>query len=320
MPWKPQRQRWPGQRAVLLVHGIGNAKEGDYTELLARVRQALGDTANEVAIYQLWYDQINDWFAAKNDLGDLFTQAITALRKEINDETLGPTAAEVLGDVLWPVLVSDARAAVREAYLQQLKAMVQDGMAAGLAASDQRLSIICHSLGCFHTYEVLHHAARFPSHELQPATHGVRFENVIFMASPVMLIRSVAQAMGNLVPNRQWLYAIKDDALSVPGETNLFGEFVRSVDNWVSITGNLDPVGGYFFRKPAPWAVMRVEGEPAPIVVDQQALDINSKAELAARLKASLRDREPPAIAPNNPHSWEAYVDAEAQQIRGWLT
>jgi hypothetical protein len=320
MAWKPQRRQWPGHRALLLVHGIGNAHEGDYTDLLAHLEDALGDLTGEVAIYQLWYDQINDWFATKNNLGDLFTQAISALRREIDDDALGPTVADVLGDVLWPVLVSDARAAVREAYLLQLKAMVQDGMAAGIAPGDQRLSIICHSLGCFHTYEVLHHAACYPSHELQPATHGVRFENVIFMASPVMLIRSVAQAMGSLVPNRQWLYAIKDDALSVPGETDLFGEFVRSVDNWVSIIGNLDPVGGYFFRKPAPWAVMRVDGEPAPIVIDQQALNINSKAELAARLKASLRDREPPMIAPNNPHSWEAYVDAEAQQIRRWLT
>lgn len=319
MSWKPQRQQWPGRRALLLVHGIGNAHEGDYTELLARVRHALGDMADDVAIYQLWYDQINDWFAAKNNLGDLFTQAITALRREIDDDDLGPALADVLGDVLWPVLVSDARAAVREAYLYQLKAMVQDGVAAGIAPSDQRLSIICHSLGCFHTYEALHHAARYPSHELQPATHGVRFENVIFMASPVMLIRSVAMAMGGLVPNRQWLYTIKDDALSVPGETTLFGEHVRSVERWISITGALDPVGGHFFRKAAPWAVMRVAGEPDPIVVDQQALNINTKAELVATLKASLRDREPPHIAANNPHSWEAYVDAEAEQIRGWL-
>lgn len=320
MTFTPQSLPWPSDRAILLVHGIGNAREGDYTELLGHVRTLLGAQANTTAIYQLFYDQVNDWFAAKNNLGGLLQSAIGALKDQIDDSDIGETIAEVVGDVLWPVLVADARSAVREAYLWQLKQIVTDGTNAGIPARDQHLSIICHSLGCFHTYEVLHHAARFPSHTLQPSTHGVRFDNVIFMASPVQLIRSVADKLGNLVPNKRWLYSVQGDALSIPSQESLLGDSVRSVRRWVSITGNLDPVGGHFFRKRADWAFMKVDGEEPTLVDDQSALNINSKAQLSLVLKQSLREKEPPVITPNNPHSWENYVTGHKAELAQWLT
>lgn len=321
MPWKPQTiPAWSSERAVLLVHGIGNATEGDYAGLVAQVKAALGPAAASTAIYQLWYDQVNDWFAGKNQLGDVFTQALTAVSDRIADPELGPTLADVLGDILWPVLVTDARTAVREVYLQQLKQMVQDGVNSGYPARRQRLSIICHSLGCFHTYEALHHAARYESHQLQPATHAVVFENVVFMASPVQLIRTVANALGPLVPNKRWLYTTQGDALTIPSQAKLMGGSVQSVKRWVSITGELDPVGGHFFRRRADWAYMQVEGEAPPIVDAQQALNITSKAQLASVLRASLRDREPPVITPTNPHCWESYVANHASELRSWLT
>ncbi len=320
MPWDPQTlPDWKSDRAVLLVHGIGNAAPGDYVELVEEVRAALGPAADTTAIYQLWYDQVNDWFSAKNQLGDLFQQALTAVSDRIADPELGPTLADMLGDILWPVLVTDARTAVREAYLLQLKQMVQDGVNSGYPARRQRLSIICHSLGCFHTYEVLHHAALYPSHQLQPATHAVVFENVIFMASPVQLIRTVADALGPLVPNKRWLYSTQGDALTIPSQAKTMGGVVRSVKRWVSITGALDPVGGYFFRHRADWAYMQVDGQEPPIVDAQHALNITSKAQLAAALRASLRDRQPPTITPTNPHSWEAYVSNHAAELRSWL-
>jgi hypothetical protein len=320
VPLDLQSQTWPSNRAVLLVHGIGNAKPGDYTLLRQKVEAALGPAAADTAIYQLFYDQVNDWFAAKTQLGDLLQKAIGALADRIDDATLGQTIAEVCGDVLWPVLIADARAAVREVYLRQLKQMVQDGMAAGHVESDQKLSIICHSLGCFHTYEVLHHAARTATHGLRPASDGVRFENVVFMASPVQLIRSVANApvMDKLIPNRRWLYAVQGDALSIPFEESELGN-VSSVKRWVSITGNLDPVGGHFFRERAPWASMEVPGQET-FIDKQDALNIGSKQELVQRLASSLRAQEPPDIKPNNPHSWENYVDNHAAQLRTWLT
>ena len=319
MPVEPMSKVWTSDRALLLVHGIGNAHVGDYQELLGDVTTMLGDAAEDVAIYQLFYDQVNDWFAGKTQLGSLLTKAIDALAAKVADPDLGPTIAEVVGDVLWPVLVADARTAVREAYLAQLKQMVDDGTNAGVRARDQKLSIICHSLGCFHTYEALHHAARTKGAQLQPATHEVRFENVIFMASPVQLIRTVAEAMGSLVPNRRWLYTVQGDQLSIPSETTITGRAVPSVQRWVSITGNLDPVGGHFFRNRADWAYMDVEGQVSRID-RQDALNITSKAQLAQALRASLRDRQPPAIAPTNPHSWENYVINNAAELRTWLT
>jgi len=313
-----QSHQWPARRAVLLVHGIGNAKPGDYTALVADVNTMLGAEAANTVIYQLWYDQVNDWFAAKTDLAHLITVAVKALATRIDDSEIGEAIAESAGDVLWPVLSANARAAAREAFLAQVKQMVQDGVASGVAARRQKLSIICHSLGCFHTYEALHHAALFASHTLQPATHEVVFDNVIFMASPVQLIRTVAGEMGNLVPNKRWLYTVKDDKLSIPSETTLSGTVVPSVRRWVSITGDLDPVGGHFFKKKAPWAYMDVAGQESR-VDDQAALNITSKAQLALVLKASLRDRQPPVIAASNPHSWENYVRGHASELNQWI-
>jgi len=319
MTWTAQQQQWRGDRAILLVHGIGNAVPGDYASIAETVKDSVGGNGSPVAMYQLYYDQVNDWFSSKMQLSALLTTATRMLATRINDPELGETLAELVGDVLWPVLLADARAAVREAYLLQLKQIVDDGVSAGIPARDQRLSIICHSLGCFHTYEALHHAALFPSHLLQPAAHGVRFENVIFMASPVQLIRTIADAMGSLVPNKRWLYTVQGDTLSIPRQAKLMGGEVSSVQNWVSITGNLDPVGGHFFRTRADWAYMKVPGETVAIVQPQDGLGISTKAQLVDRFRACIRDREPPQITPKDPHCWESYVTSHAAQLHTWL-
>jgi hypothetical protein len=311
--------QWPGKRAVLLVHGIGNAAPGDYRELRVHVETMLGPALETTAIYQLFYDQVNDWFKAKQGLGDLLKSAIAAVRGEVNDPEIGEVIADSLGDILWPVLLADARTAVREAYVAQLKQIVQDGVAAGVPARRQRLSIICHSLGCFHTYEALHHVALFPSHALQPATHEVRFDNVVFMASPVQLIRTVAGLLGPLVPNKRWLYAIQGDALSIPSETTVTGSTVKSVRRWASITGNLDPVGGHFFKVKAPWAYMDLKGQQESLIDDQAPLNITTKAQLAQALTAARRERQPPNITPSNPHSWENYVINNAAKLNEWI-
>jgi hypothetical protein len=318
MPVELQSKPWPAKRAILLVHGIGNAAPGDYLSLMEQVTLMLGAEAANTAVYQLWYDQVNDWFTAKTNLGSLLGDAVSALRTQIADPDIGDTIAELLGDVLWPVLLTDARTAVREAYLAQVKQMVVDGMASGVPARRQKLSIICHSLGCFHTYEALHHMARFSSHALQPATHEVRFENVVFMASPVQLIRTVANTLGGLVPNKRWLYSVQGDALSIPFEAALTGVEVSSVRNWVSITGNLDPVGGHFFRQRAPWAYMAVPNQVSRID-DQAALQIDTKQQLAAVLRDAHRDTLPPVIRLANPHSWENYVRLNATELRQWV-
>jgi hypothetical protein len=179
-----------------------------------------------------------------------------------------------------------------------------------------QLNIICHSLGCYHTYEALHAAARFPTHCLQPATHGVIFANVCYMASPVQLIRTVAGKMGSLVP-KQWSATRDDAGLRVPSQKS-FGSEVRSVRNWVSITGKLDPVGGYFSRTKADWAYMDVPGQRS-LIDEQDWLNLGADDDLAGALQSALHERRAPDIRPNNPHSWTGYVDRHRQELGQWL-
>lgn len=318
MPFEPQTRRWTGKRAVLLVHGIGNSRPGDDATLTEAVRQAFGDDMRDIALYPLYYDHINDWFSEKTNAAALLSQATSALATRIADPELGATLAEYVGDVLWPVLSTSARSAIREAFLAQLKQITEDGEASGVPIRRQRLTIVAHSLGCFHTYEALHHAAAIKTPMLRPASNEMKFANVIFMASPVQLIRSVAEQLGSLVPNRRWLYAVQGDGLSVPFEEKVDRSVVRSVDNWISITGNLDPVGGHFFRSRADWAYMDVPGQQS-IVVPQFATDVTSRAQLLQRLSASSLRGERPTVSPQDPHSWLAYVSGHASQLREWV-
>ncbi len=318
MSFTPQSRSWTGKRAVLLVHGIGNSRPGDYADLLHSVETLLGPDRDHVAFYQLFYDHINDWFVQKTDAAALLGQATSALARQIDDPEIGETLAGYIGDILWPVLSTSARGAVREAYLAQLKQMILDGTNADVPVRRQQLTIIAHSLGCFHTYETLHHAAKYSSHILQPSTHEVKFANVIYMASPVQLIRSVAEQLGSLVPNRRWLETVQGDALHIPFEERSDGKKIQSVRNWVSITGNLDPVGGHFFRKRADWAYMQCEGQQS--FVDQQfPTDVTSKSDLVARLRASKLTGEAPTISPQDPHAWGSYIARHTTQLRDWI-
>lgn len=244
MSYAPQSQEWRSDRALLLVHGVGNAAPGDYRILHERIREILGDSAKDFAIYQLYYDSINDWFTEKTELRERIDSMLGIVSEGVPRGTIGDLLSEFIGDVLWPVLSQAARTAVREAYLAQLKQIVLDGIASGHRPKRQKLSIVCHSLGCFHTYEALHAAASDPSHGLQPATHGVRFKNVVYMASPVQLIRSVASRISGLVPSHR-MATLDPEGLRLPGEDAL-GMRIESVDNWISITGSLDPIGGFF--------------------------------------------------------------------------
>lgn len=318
MSFTPQSLQWSGRRAVLLVHGIGDSRPDDASQVLDATRALLGSNIADVAVYQLFYDHINDWFVEKTNATELLTKATSSLAAKIGDAEIGTTVAEYVGDILWPVLSTAARGAVREAYLAQLKQIVLDGQNANVPAARQKITIIAHSLGCFHTYEVLHHAAKFSTHVLQPATHEVRFVNVIFMASPVQLIRSVAEQLGPLVPNRRWLETAQGDSLSIPFELRDDGSRVTSVKNWISITGDLDPVGGHFFRAKAPWAYMDVGGQQS--LIDKQfATDVTSKADLLRRLATSKMSGNALAISPQDPHAWTSYIDRHVNDLRGWI-
>ncbi len=318
MPFTPQSQTWSGKRAVLLVHGIGNSHPADSDATLQLVQSVLGAERDTVAVYQLFYDHFNDWMVEKTNASALLTAATQSLSAAIADPELNETVSEYIGDILWPVLSSNARAMVREAYLAQLKQMVQDGEAAGVPVRRQKLTIIAHSLGCFHTYEALQHAAKWSTHVLQPASHEVRFANVILMASPVQLIRTVAERMGSLVPNRRWLETVQGDALSIPQEQRTDKSVVLSTKQWISITGNLDPVGGHFFRSRAPWAYMDIAGQQS-IVLQQNPTDVTNKAELLNRLRSSALSGSAPTVSPQDPHSWTSYITQQRDALRTWV-
>jgi hypothetical protein len=314
----PQTQRWPADRALLLVHGIGNAHPGDYAPLVAQLQQALGDDARNLAIYFLYYDAINEWFAVKTQAAVQVGALVSAIRSRVDSTALGNVIADFAGDVVWPVLIPDARQAVRIAMLQQLQQIVADGVRAGFQARDQHLSIMCHSLGCFHTFEALHAAAKSTTEGLAPGTDGVRFDNVIFMASPVQLIRTVAGALGAAVPQLSTLTTVSSATLSMPAERIVTGDVVQSVRRTVSITGNLDPVGGWFLRQRADWAFMNLPGQEV-FIDSEQPTNVTSEAQLVALLQGSLRDREPPTITATNPHDWGSYIDRHAGDLKKWL-
>lgn len=320
---EPQSQAWPADRAILFVHGVGNAHPGDYDPLVEQFRALLGDEADRFAFYFLYYDQINAWFSAKTQAAQGVAALVGAIRAGVEETDVGRNLAEAIadfaGDVIWPVLLADARQAVRAAYLAQLQQIVLDGRAKGIRPQKQRISIVAHSLGCFHTYETLHAATADRAQGLSPATWGVRFEHVVLMASPVQLIRSVLGRIGFAVPAGETLRCLSAP-LEMPAEPVPNKPPVPASRHTVSITGDLDPIGGHFCRACPDWAYMRLPGQEA--LVDRQQLltgDGGEEVELARVLRESLQATAPPRIALNNPHAWDAYVRRNADDLRRWL-
>jgi hypothetical protein len=313
----PQSLKWPADRALLLVHGIGNAQPGDYGALVAQLTNILADQPKPYAIYVFYYDQVNDWFSDKGNAPLAVSTLVGSLRSKLDATKLGNVVADFAGDVIWPILLLEARDAVRTAFLRQLQQIVLDGKKAGIRQPSQHISIIAHSLGCFHTFEALHAAAKSTSQGLAPATDGVQFDNVIFMASPVQMIRSTAEAIRAVIPRASDLACLSIPRLEMPSEDDGMGTLVPSAKRTVSVTGNLDPVGGYFFRKQLPWAYMNLPSQ-IPLIDQQEWVDMK-EAELADVLQASLREHQPPQITPENPHDWGAYVGRHAPDLSKWL-
>jgi hypothetical protein len=313
----PQSLDWPADRALLLVHGIGNARPGDYDSLVAQLTGILDGQPNKYAIYTFYYDQVNEWFSTKVQAAQQIATFVSAIRARLEATKLGNSVADFAGDIIWPVLIADAREAVRTAFLAQLQQIIRDGRRAKVTTPFQRLSIICHSLGCFHTFEALHAAARSTTQGLAPGTDGVRFENVIFMASPVQLIRTVGRDIGAVIPQPGSLTCVSAQTLAMPSETIITGEAVTSSKHTVSITGNLDPVGGYFFRNPLTWAYMHLPDQESRI--DRQDFVNMQQSDLEKVLTQALQDHGPPQITVQSPHDWGKYVDRHATDLQGWL-
>ncbi len=326
---KPQSQPWPEDRALLLVHGVGNARSGSYDDLVAQIRTILGAGADRWAIYVLLYDQVNEWLSTKVKAASQIATLAATIRDSLDATKLGSVAADFAGDVIWPLLVSEERAAVRTTVLQQLRQIVADGERRGHVPSEQHISIMAHSMGCFHAFEALHTAASDPSQGLTPTADNVRFDNVVFVASPLQLIRDIGRSIRDLIPQRDMLRSLAGDTLRMPSR-RVLGRDVFSARSTKAITGNLDPVGGFFVRRPYAfmdldrfdWSASGGDSPTHETFVDEQGplnIDVTSRDELTALLEKSLRKLEPPDIAPDNPHSWSGYVERHATELRRWL-
>jgi hypothetical protein len=322
MAWQPQSQKWPKQTAVFFIHGIGAAKPGHYDSLLKDFDQCVGPAVSQgVAKYCIYYDDVNDWFKDKVELGAHLSALQAFISSEVGKETapdLGEAVAGYLGDVMLPLLNEAARLAVRDRIIAQLQRIRLDGNASGVQYHNQRISIVCHSMGCFHTYEALHAIASNPAYKLMPVSDSMRFRSVQFMASPVQLIRTVAGKFGALVPKGN-LAALSDKGLFRPFETDaITGQPEYSVRDWVSIAGDLDPVGGHFFHKKVGWAYAAPAGQSS-FIDDQKSLNIKDKMDLIGILTdIALRGEASPEIL-RDPHSWTNYILNRPQQIAEWI-
>ena len=314
----PQTKVWPSDRALLLVHGVGDYGPGDYDRLKQALEAALGPAAYaQLAVYEMFWDPISDWFKEKLQAREVFTKLLARLKEFFDASHVGAWAAEGVGDVIWPVLHGDARDALRNAVVRQIQQMIKD-RPAGVARPDLRLSLMCHSLGCFHAYEALSAAATDEDLQLNTSTTGIQFDGVIMVASPVQMIRSVASAMGRTVPRPGGLFCLKNPALQAPGYTKRGGQFVPYARRVLSITGDLDPVGGYLWRKPLGWAYMKIPGTDR-FVEPQQIAALPTEQDLATMIRAALAGNRRWTVEPNNPHDWVRYVEHNAGRIREWM-
>ncbi len=316
MAFSPQSIHWKSKHGILLVHGIGNASEGaDGSFPLDALRDSLGDDAAGTAIYRLNYDFINDWAATKVDFG----AALLALKQSVGQKLGGDMSADIvadyIGDVLWPVLSANIRFAVRDAFVAQLAQIHVDRCNAALARGDDPLdysiSIVAHSLGCFHAYEGLWATSTEPSHQLTPRSDLFTLQSVVLMASPVQLIRSVAGAIRALVPDVDSLTCISQP-LAIPAETHR-GKRTPCTPRFVAVTGSQDPVGGHVLGHKQDWAFMNVPGQET-IIDGQRLTTVSSRAELASALLAVKSGAAPPI---SDPHSWTAYIARHADLLRG---
>lgn len=318
MAFAPQSIRWPGTRAVLLVHGIGDgstAQAGAFP--LDALKRALGTEAPNVALYTVNYDFINDWAGTKVDFAAGIAALKAALTMKFGNAAADAAIADSMGDVVWPVLSPDLRLAVRDAIIAQLAQIQLDRAESALERGEDPLgfqaSIVAHSLGCFHSYEVLAAIAREPAFQLRPASDLATFNSVTLMASPVQLIRSVASAISAFVPNPGTL-ATLTQPLAIPFEKRR-GKVVRCTQNFISITGSHDPVGGHLLGAKLDWAYMDIPGQISTIV-PQHTLNISTKDGTARALASAVAAGGVPL---KDPHAWGAYIDRNAAQLRGAL-
>ena len=324
MPVQPIVQNWESPAAVLLVHGIGNDTSDDLIPIENELRQVISNDNGSLSCYRFSYEFINDWITEKTQVKKVVAKLKNSISEKLGSTETTNIVTDYLADVIWPLLSSDIRRAIRKALIQQLQQIVKDGIDSGFPKDTQKITIMAHSLGCFYTYEALHYCATHPDEQLQPATHGVRLENVILMASPVQLIRTVASTIKPIIPEPDDLAALALPELAFPFEKTFYGTVTPLVKNWYTITGDLDPIGGHLMRRKLDWAYTAIPPNdglpPATEVIERQDwCSINTMDELVEQLKEAITGDEFPKISINNPHSWMRYIEHHKQELEQWF-
>jgi len=321
----PAAISWPSHKAILIVHGIGAATQADLQLTELKIRNALGERSGDFAYYHYAYNEMNQWADNKAGVADGVKGLLAKTFLKENAQAIGDVVGEYLMDVLWPIYVRDIRDAIQTGYIKMLQRMVHDGTQSTnppRTVKQLELNIVCHSLGCFHTYETLHRLIAEPQHELTPK-HGVMFKNVVFMASPVTLIRTLSPLLpvpGELAcgkPGHPCDPVISGrDIHGAPSLTPL-------VKNWVSITGNQDPVGGHLFGEKIDWAYMDLPHRQGKAVqdshVDDQSLFNLHTPDDWKTLLADIAQKKLTGQPFNDPHSWDAYIDRHANDLKDWM-
>ena len=325
--FKPQSiPEWPSRRAVLFVHGIGDASSGGLNSFpIDQFKTAMGDDASSFAIYTLNYDFINDWAEAKTNVAAGVKLLKNAIAKRFGGDSLASTIAEYAGDIFWPVLNADIRLAVRDALIAQASQIMLDcgetALARGEDPLDYQVSIIAHSLGCFHTYETLCATVSDPQYHMRPGTDLTRLQAVFLMASPVQLIRAVGGDIRLTVPDLDTLFTMSKP-LAVPTEIS-GNKKTPCARQFISVVGDRDPVGGYLLGKKQQWAYMALPGE-REIIDAQRLIGVDETAALENVLHSNMSGTISSvaggalgsAVNVSNPHDWVAYIERHTDLLR----
>jgi len=325
--FKPQSiPNWPGKRAVLLVHGIGDASTGGLDAFpIEPFKNAMGDAASEFAIYTLNYDFINDWAEAKTNVAAGIKSLKDVIARKFGGDSLANTIAEYAGDIFWPVLNADIRLAVRDALVAQASQIMLDCGESALARGDDPLdyqvSIIAHSLGCFHAYETLCATVSDPQYHMRPGTDLTRLQAVFLMASPVQLIRAVGNDIRLTVPDIDTL-ATMSQPLAIPTEV-AGNKKTPCARRFISVVGDRDPVGGYLLGKKQTWAYMALAGQEM-IIDPQKLVGANEATALEAALHGNIASTVSSVrggafsdgVTVSNPHDWVAYIDRHSALLQ----
>jgi hypothetical protein len=191
----------PRLRTVVWMHGMGDSEVGFSKNLIATLTESASGVPDVTAIQhrEIVYEPLNQDIAKKFrqidlNVGSLLGQAggwiadKVKVGENVNLGNFEAATRNAIGDVGGMVLSVGARRLVLSHAVNELLHVVADAQ----ASTDPRghtIDIVCHSLGTFVTYELLHYiAATDAGRGLRPAS-GVRIRNVFMLAPVLALIR-----------------------------------------------------------------------------------------------------------------------------------